>query len=235
MQTLSILTTAQVQDVIRQIDALSAHWEQRHHKLPFYTLGAASYLDSFEVFNARYYRKVTRLNPVLERHFSWLYELVIQAMREATGKPCALADGQALPGFHIFLAHPQFLEPVASKHIDLQHKTLNWPRAQSVSLEQGTLSFTLALELPQSGGGLNTWSVSHEELLAKHFWSTTLGSTHIESELSFIEYKPGHMVVHSGELLHQIAPPKELQPTDRRITLQGHGVLSHENTYLLYW
>ena len=231
MQTVSILTTAQIQEVIHQIDGLSAHWEQRHRHLPFYTLGAASYLDSSKALNARYYQKANHLNPILEHHFAWLYALVIPAIHQVTGRRCQLAEDQALPGFHIFLAHPQFLQPVASKHVDLQHTTLNWQQL----LKRSTLSFTLALELPRSGGGLNTWPVSQEVLLTDRFWSTKLGSTDIEDEPTFIQYKPGDMVIHSGELLHQIAPLNELEASDRRITLQGHGVLSHENTYLLYW
>lgn len=77
--------------------------------------------------------------------------------KQATGKECRLADGQALPGFHIFRAHQQFLNPVASMHIDLQHKTLQWQEELQVDPETNTLSFTLALALPKSGAGLNTW------------------------------------------------------------------------------
>lgn len=235
MQTLNLLTDQQVKKVIDHIDALSDKWEQRNAPLPFFTLGAASYLDTSKVSNRRYYDKATRLNPILMTHFGWLYDQVIDGMQQATGKKCRLADGQALPGFHIFKAHQQFLSPVASMHIDLQYKTLLWQEAQRVDLETNTLSFTLALELPKSGAGLNTWPESHEDLMAMPFWSTLLGNTEVQSECTFVEYQVGNMVVHSGELLHQIAPLREFNPEDRRITLQGHAVLSHGDTYLLYW
>ncbi len=235
MQTLELLTDKQVSKVIDQIDALSDHWEQRNIQLPFFTLGAASYLDSSKVSNRRYYDKAARLNPILSNQFRWLYDLVIDGLKQATGKECRLADGQALPGFHIFRAHQQFLNPVASMHIDLQHKTLQWQEELQVDLETNTLSFTLALELPKNGAGLNTWPENHEDLMAMPFWSTLLGNTEVKSPCKFVQYQTGQMVVHSGELLHQIAPLRKFNPADRRITLQGHAVLSHGDTYLLYW
>ncbi len=235
MQTLKLLTNEQVVKVINQIDALSDQWEQRNSLLPFFTLGAASYLDSSKVSNRRYYEKAARLNPALMNQFGWLYDLVIDGLQQATSKQCQMADGQALPGFHIFKAHQQFLNPVASMHIDLQHKALQWQEAQQVDLETNTLSFTLALELPKSGAGLNTWPESHKDLMAMPFWSNLLGHTEVQSKCTFIKYQAGQMVIHSGELLHQIAPLSEFNPEDRRITLQGHAVLSHGDTYLLYW
>ena len=235
MQFLELLTSKQVNKIIHQIDALSSHWEQRNMDLPFFTLGAASYLDSSRVSNKRYYNKLERLNPILWANFEWLYDLVLGGLKQITGKACQLADGQALPGFHIFLAHQQFLEPVASMHIDLQHQTLLWPEGQQIDLKQNTLSFTLALALPESGAGLNTWPESHKDLMAMPFWSTLLGSAEIQSKCRYIEYQPGQMVIHSGQLLHQIAPLREYNPLDRRMTLQGHAVLCDKNTYLIYW
>ena len=235
MQTIDILSDKQIAKAIDQIDELADHWEQRNIQLPFFTLGAASYLDSSRVSNSRYYDKAARLNPILLNQFAWLYDLVVDGLKQATGKNCQLSDRQALPGFHIFLAHKQFLNPVASMHIDLQHKTLQWPEDQRIDLEANTLSFTLSLELPRSGAGLNTWPEGHEDLMAMPLWSTLLGNTEINSECTFIDYHTGQMVIHSGELLHQIAPLRDYHFDDRRITLQGHAVLSHGDTYLLYW
>lgn len=235
MQTITLLSDKQVTKAIDQVDALTDHWEQRNAQLPFFTLGAASYLDSSKVSSKRYYEKVARLNPILLSQFGWLYDLVIDGLKQATGKNCKFADNQALPGFHIFLAHKQFLKPVASMHIDLQHKTLQWLEDQHVDLETNTLSFTLSLDLPESGAGLNIWPENFEDLMAMPFWSNLLGSTEVESECTFVEYHVGQMAIHSGELLHQIAPIKEFNAEDRRITLQGHAVLSRGDTYLLYW
>jgi hypothetical protein len=42
------------------------------------------------------------------------------------------------------------------------------------------------------------------------------------------------MAVHSGRLLHQAAPGRDLAPGDERITVQGHGVLAG-GVWELYW
>jgi hypothetical protein len=42
------------------------------------------------------------------------------------------------------------------------------------------------------------------------------------------------MMLHSGHILHQIAPVAETDPEDERITLQGHGLYC-AGTWFLYW
>ena len=42
------------------------------------------------------------------------------------------------------------------------------------------------------------------------------------------------MVVHSGHVLHQIAPISVVGGDDRRITLQGHGMWA-SGAWRLYW
>ncbi|WP_067583796.1 hypothetical protein [Endozoicomonas ascidiicola] len=140
MQSIDLLSSKDIIKTVSQIDDLQNIWEQRNDKLPFYTLGAASYLDSSKSYNKRYYKKADRLNPILANQFSWLYEKVLGALTEATGLTCQLAEHQALPGFHIFLAHKKFLSPVASRHVDRQHIKLNWTNNEQVDLRDVRLA-----------------------------------------------------------------------------------------------
>ena len=52
--------------------------------------------------------------------------------------------------------------------------------------------------------------------------------------LHCIQYTEGVLMLHSGHLLHQIAPATNMQPSDRRITLQGHAV-PRDGVYQVHW
>jgi len=47
-------------------------------------------------------------------------------------------------------------------------------------------------------------------------------------------YQPGTLVLHSGHMLHQIAPVPSVEPDDERIALQGHGIF-YDGGWKLYW
>ena len=89
-------------------------------------------------------------------------------------------DQLAYPGFHVFghkpgkLSDPacgeRFSKPLASLHVDIQyrdHMTI-WEQFDQVDLED-TLSFTLPVELPRTGGGLFVWDwmAMDEQMIAK--------------------------------------------------------------------
>ena len=76
------------------------------------------------------------------------------------------------------------------------------------------MSFTLAVALPQSGGGLNV--------------------RENRKQVTHIPYHAGRLVLHRGDVLHQIAPTPQVRAGDERITLQGHGVL-YRGVWHFYW
>ena len=47
-------------------------------------------------------------------------------------------------------------------------------------------------------------------------------------------YTEGEMIYFIGHLLHQMMPGVNVQPTDRRITVQGHGQKC-DGVWRLYW
>ena len=216
--------------IVEQVMALSDHWLQRA-PVDFYTLGAASYLDgSWELEPYRAHR--IALNPVLLQDFPGMYSALKTTLSSALQAEGEFAPELALPWFHVFAVRPgQAMLPATSAfaaaggsiHLDLQynaHATF-WKRFEQVDWEH-PLSFTLPLQLPIGGGGLNIWPASLSALDCA------------EAEPIRVDYRSGEMVWFCAPLWHQIAPLQGATRQDRRITLQGHG-LRCDGRWLLYF
>jgi hypothetical protein len=225
---LRLLDDAECRAVRDKVHELRPYWFQRRPTHPFFTLGAASYLDA-QGRNPEYYRKAAQYNPVLQEHFGWLYSRLAEVLTEHLGEPVEYKERCGLPGFHIFLAHPDFEKPQGSIHRDLQYELIEWKGNIDLSRP---ISFTASIALPSGGAGLNVWDFHHDEILSldQREVARTLGSR----EKTFHPYRAGFMAMHSGHTVHQIAPAKNLQPDDERITLQGHGV-SENGRWQIYW
>jgi len=224
----SVLTAGECDTVRETLQGLRAHWISRSLEFPFYTLGAASYLDARNY--ASYRQLLERQNPLLREHFSWLYERLEACLSEELGASAACTTRLALPGFHIYLYSKVFEKPVASVHIDTQYRFHDWTGRDADLANQ--VSFTVSIALPHTGGGLNTWDIGQAEMKARS--TEKFGDVLRGRPIAYHAYKPGCMAVHSGHLLHQAAPGRDLAPGDERITVQGHGVLVG-GVWELYW
>jgi hypothetical protein len=229
MVSLPILTVLECQDIRASLDALQTEWLHRNAQLPFYTLGAASYIDAAQSLPT-YQQLAQRYNPILRDRFQWLYDRVATALAGWLQAPVDCADHLALPGFHIYQSCKLFEQPIASIHCDSQYQLLPWPTAETDFSRP--LSFTLAIALPKFGGGLNLWDLHYRDiqgLTPKEFQQLVH-----DRPYKFHPYQVGHLVLHSGHQLHQAAPARNIQPEDERITLQGHSVWS-QGRWRLYW
>lgn len=216
---------------VERVEANRDAWTRRHPVFPFYTLGAASYLDA-GFPREGYYRTAADLNPLLEREFGWLHRRVLAAVGEHVGVPAAFAPRAALPGFHVFLAHEAFRRPLGRIHFDLQFRDLEWDRELEVDFTR-PVSFTLAVRLPAAGAGLRTWNLSKAEFDA--LGPEAPETVDREHPAGYVAYRAGELVCHSGLLLHQIAPATDaMRPDDMRVTLQGHALLG-SGTCWVYW
>lgn len=216
-----------VDEVVRHRD----RWVRRGDA-EFYTFGAASYLDD----DARYAAGVAELNPLLRSRFAPLYAHLLDQLAIALGGPVELAEAKAVPGFHIWGVPGIPTSACASLHFDLQYQKLRWPDAAREAAVRA-VSFTLPLQLPRRGAGLSVWDLTYEQVQA-FFARTGFGGT-LEDLLPLVAgrvepYHRGELVVHSGHVLHRIAPISEVEPDDLRITLQGHG-LWFDGRWQLYW
>lgn len=300
---LDILDDEQSKRVVKAVDKLEKTWIRRAPEpLDFYTCGAVTYMEGV-TSNSKYHKHAALMNPVLKKHLTWLYDILIEKLSAEVG-PCELYDQLAYPGFHVFghkpgkLSDPfcgeRFSKPLASLHVDIQYRDHMgiWNQFDEVDLED-TLSFTLPVELPRTGGGLFVWDwmAMDEQMIAKfnfqsnsekdatlknfmehsenvdfknrpEFFSSEIQGTlervsgcaeefiqyHsnndpresrefwengslplqynpiYDSAPLVVPYKVGQMFYHTGHVLHQIIPGYDLQPDDRRITLQGHGI-----------
>ena len=207
-------------------------WIPRKGALPFYTLGAASYLDGSRVFPENYTQLALRNNRILAADFQWLHQRVCGALEQWLNENVNLLPRLALPGFHIFQAHEAFAqENAASAHWDLQFRQIEWLLEEEPDFQQ-PLSFTLAIRLPQAGAGLNLWDLAHQD--AGMLPEAAREEKRRELPKTYVPYCAGRMLVHSGLYLHQIAPMTGATAGEERITYQGHA-LRCAGVWRLYW
>jgi hypothetical protein len=230
LREIDTLTEGECRAAQESIHDLKKQWVVRTPGVPFYTLGAASYLDaptSFEHFRQRaeYY------NPILRTHFAWLYERVVNRLQQVLAEPVECTASMSLPGFHIYLACKLFEKPIAVVHCDLQYELLKWENSEMVDVSR-PLSFTLPIALPRTGGGLKSWDVPYEEIL--NLSDEAMQLVVRSRPKRYHAYHLGNMVLHSGHMMHQAAPGRDLMMDDERITLQGHAILV-DGCWQLYW
>ena len=249
---LKVLDKDAIDNTIERVDLLKEWWIPRgvycgeggftaseENPVDFYTLGVATYIDGITDIQY-YYDYIKSQNPVFKDYFSWLYDLVIYNLWGEIGE-CQVADFLAYPGFHIFgtkpneppkMATKMYMEqPSATIHVDLQHEQHEflWNHFKEVDLEN-TLSFTLPIQVPTNGGGLNTWeeeSMKQYEIdnkYTKHMKELDYSKWGDYGEPTVVPYTAGEMFYFIGSLVHQIAPAYNADFNDRRISLQGHGV-----------
>ena len=249
---LKVLDQEGIDNTIQRIDLMKDWWIPRgiycgaggftaseENPVDFYTLGVATYIDGISDIQY-YYDYIKDQNPVFKDYFGWLYDAVVYSLWDVIGE-CQLADFLAYPGFHIFgtkpneppkMATKMYMEqPSATIHVDLQHEQHDflWSHFKEVDLEN-TLSFTLPIQVPVNGGGLNTWeeeSMKQYEIdneYTKHMKELDYSKWGDYDEPTVVPYTAGEMFYFIGSLVHQIAPAYNADFNDRRLSLQGHGV-----------
>lgn len=232
---LPVLTGEQNDDVRTAVHDLRDHWIPRGPEpASFFTLGTASYLDLAGDSQAGpYQERRIAARRLLWARFGWLYELVGEAMKKHLQAGVRYPDHLALPGFHIWLEGAIFTRPRASIHFDLQYQLHDWPPGTDTDR---LLSFTLPLRLPEAGGGLNMWDVTYQQCreAMERGWIESAADLQRFYTRQYVRYTPGHMFVHPGHILHQVAPSSRVEPGDERLTLQGHGARC-DGQWLLYW
>jgi len=229
IQEVALLSPDECLKIAKSVRALQSSWISRQRMLPFYTLGAASYLDAVATATQNYYTLAKETNPVLMKQFPWMYQRISGCLSESLEGYVKYVERFALPGFHILQGHEIFRQEFASLHFDLQYQLLLW----EMTIEDYIpISFTLPIVLPHAGAGLWHWDVLEEELAGKS--SSEKDKIIASRSKSLYTYKTGIMLVHSGHKLHQIAPIPEFAADEERVTLQGHGLLV-DGTWHIYW
>jgi hypothetical protein len=191
-------------DVANRVFEQRELWESRSSDYPFFTLGKSAYLDGK---TDAYYKNSAELNEVLLGGFSDLYEEVLDALTIEFEEPIELAHDLALPGFHIFPSDPKFLTIAGNWHQDYPHQTLELG-------EKDAHAFTVAIQLPKSGGGMDYIDEFYQP--------------------QHLSYNERDLVLHDGLMIHRIAGLKAYVPNEYRITFQGH-IIRRNNTLEVFW
>lgn len=178
-------------------------WIRRDPDHPFYTLGRCAYLDGK---TPEYPREIVFSNMILFDRFADVYEALQKFFEGYLGEKVYLDPNLAYPSFHIVMADPFFLTHGGVWHEDYPHETLGLGN-------EDPLTFTVAIELPTGGGGLDYMEDGHQ----KH-----------------IAYNEGSIVVHNGNITHRIASFKDCKLGDYRITLQGH-LIRRNGRLVMFW
>lgn len=225
----SILNNDQCKKALSEVMQLHELWVPRGSNLEypyFYTLGAASYLDAKNP--AEYLKKVKQCNPILKEKFGWLYQILIEKLKQNLGQECVFDENLSLPGFHIY---KQQMPDGGKIHFDMQYLQVPWGNIELLNLKK-TASQTLVLELPVAGSGLCYWP-DFTGQLKKTDVVDTVNLDKGREEIK--EYQKGNLYYFEGRLLHQIRPNKNFVEGDLRITLQSHTVWNQNGYWIVYW
>lgn len=174
-----LISKKQAANVVVQIKKDRKYWNLVNPVM--YLFGTASYVHGHNFED--YKRKYKKSNRIFKKGYSDSSKTILDYFQSRVEKHVKVKYRFAFPGFHIFKCNKLFSLPVASKHIDLQYKRLKFKESENIDFEN-TLSFTLCLKLPKSGGGLYVY----------------------EPHKTFVKYKEGCIVCLNGKTPHMIAP-----------------------------
>jgi hypothetical protein len=224
----SILSAEQLEDVVESVFRLREHWVERAQG--FFTLGLALYKDGREAEGGPL--DVDESNGKLEENFGTaLAELRAFLARELDAE-VEWGQGLPLPGFHVFDAtalRPG--EPTGDAHFDIQYV---WGRFEEPVLD--VVSVTVPIRVPASGTSLEYWPVDYAEF--ERLYSDETIDSVADAERLFpmheVSYVRGKPCVIRGLPLHRIGTTPRVEPSDYRITLQGHAVRLGDR-WVAYW
>jgi hypothetical protein len=257
IKKISVLSPKASQQAVEKILSLEKHWVCPNNDY-FFTVGAFSAREFFDkngvvapdrrdVYDF-YHNIRTSINPVLSENFKDMYESIRVGLETALGKKVLYAaDYIGLPGFQILGPSPQqklmpqevvdhlaTLDGWSNFHVDTPYlpHTSFWQRFQTADLNNA-LTFTLSLQLPQSGSGLDVWKNPGDTAAGNQFNGTpSTDAQKVITDYEFVPYQTGHLTYFTGHVIHRVAGRHHLLCDDRRITVQGHGVKCDDTWYL---
>jgi hypothetical protein len=211
-----LLSTAEAEYYAKEIKYKKRYWIPRGG---FYTIGASTYLDDPAAYPALSWYT----NPVNWRLLGRLQDDLIAALPDGyCPNRGETVTGTAMIGAHIFTPETNGVQ--GNPHIDEPYERIDWGQKYS-----NPFSFTLALEMPKAGGGMDYWPDATD---ADIEWYNERGELPPHEHL---RYEAGFLYVHDGLTPHRIANCGDMEEGEHRITLQGHGVTLEDGTTAIYF
>ena len=236
LERLECFSVAESEDMVRVLDTLREHFTKRSPipEIGFWTLGTSSYLD----LTAAHGDAAQKTNDIIASSFDEFYLKIFEVLQDYLGEPVISPSSVNVPGFHIFEklnSLPIGVPYGGNIHRDTAHMSLPFPDVDPIS-------FTIMLEAPKNGAGLNYWE---DDIITNIISSTPIaignfGSVDVELQERLIEtvktfkYNIGELLLFDGQTVHQIANMVATDENDRRISIQGHGVLTDDG-YVVYF
>lgn len=224
-----LLTDEQCKYLVNRIVSLKEFWLKHPVFKKTFTIGVP--ICSFRYLNYNKYETLyTYYNKILEEYFQDIKSILCSFVQELfPTHNIKYSDKHGNPGFHIMYSSKNYTEII---HRDHQYKTAFSKNINKYN-SNVTLSFTLCLNIPPDGGGLYEYDTS---LTDDYMTERIMPNKKILEKLNprVIQYKPGYIYFHSGNIPHSIIQFKD--KNNPRITLQGHGILEEStNSIYLYF
>ena len=201
----------------------------------FFSLGAAAYMDVLSPDQyAQYLRKARTSNRVLAGRFRPLLVAVAKCLKQVLcPTPVGFGEPWGLPGFHIWETSAIPSKNGASRHYDLQFRSLDHSHYQEVDTER-PWTFTMLLRLPAAGALLHVWDLPRGDTRLRPSIDFEARDRRLQTTERYDHhYVAGEVLFHDGLLLHQIGAVPVV-PGDLRVALQGHALLC-DGVWRLYW
>jgi len=160
-------------------------------------------------------------NRLLYRHFRLAHERVAGFFEHRYGAPVVFAEELAVPGFHVFTFPSAGEHEAGGWHVDMLHAQVPFFARHRAEVG-GVVNFTVPFEVPDGGTGMDIEDDAPG-------LSQRGGGAHVR-----VPYEPGVMVFTEAEYWHRIGRSCCLRDGERRVTLQGHGVLFRDR-WVLFW
>jgi hypothetical protein len=224
----ALFSSDQLQGMLDGVFRLREHWIERGPG--FYTLGLALYKDGRESEGGAL--DVEESNARLEENFGPALAQLKTFMARELGGEVEWGDGLPLPGFHVFDATAlRPAAPTGDSHFDIQYL---WGRFEEPVLE--VVSVTVPIQVPASGTSLEYWPVDYAEFERLYNSDTVTGVADAERlfPMHDVSYEPGKPCLIRGLPLHRIGTTPHVEPSDHRITIQGHAVRLGDR-WVAYW
>ena len=222
-----IFNINQCDDISRRLFLLKNLWIERYRSqiIRFSTLGFASYLDQ----KTNEWDVIAR-NDIITENFSDVLDQVKSALLPILGS-FEFEKTTPIPGFHIFETLENGVDTRETRiHIDIPYLKYNFGSRYTDIDYQNTINFTLCIELPSNGGGINMWNHIEDPI---HFQSNYDNIVKDLKNPEYFAYNRGELSYFFGYPIHQIAKKPTIEG-DRRITLQGHGIKC-DNKWIIYF
>ncbi len=216
MQESQLLNEQECKDTVHRLHELKLFWLDRGWG---YTLGAAAYIDDPKLYPPL----ANAMNNIMAGAFGELYKRLAKELTKQLDlkNDVVSQESVGIPGFHIFDHNTK--DVTGSIHIDQPYKRIDWGYEHT-----GHISFTLALELPACGAGLDVWEGyvgDDSDLLAGE--EVPDPTTH--------DYELGKLYIHDGNTAHRMRTNEQIKEGEHRITLQGHGLINPQGQLVIYF